>query len=149
MAYKKSVIETARTFYVLEGKTLNQIAEMMGIPHKTVWNWAKKFGWDEDIRSGGNVSLFLEMQKQFQSAIKRAIDQDKFADPSTADALWKTAKIMEKMMPERMMLSNIFKFLEDLTNFYVANVESPEFMEIYQAQLPKLADWLRNKYTNE
>lgn len=149
MAYKKSVIETARTFYVLEGKTLNQIAEMMGIPHKTVWNWAKKFGWDEDIRSGGNVSLFLEMQKQFQSAIKHAIDQDKFADPSTADALWKTAKIMEKMMPERMMLSNIFKFLEDLTNFYVANVESPEFMEIYQAQLPKLADWLRNKYTNE
>jgi len=149
MAYKRSVIETARQFYVLEGKTTQQIAELLALPHRTVCNWQRKFDWDKDIRNGGNVSLFLEMQKQFQAAIKLAIDQDRFADPGTADALWKTAKIMEKLAPQKMMLSNIFKFLEDMTNFYVAQVDSPEFMEIYQAQLPKLADFLRSKYTNE
>lgn len=149
MAYKQSVIETARQFYVLEGKTTQQISDILKIPHKTVYNWVKRHGWDEDIRNGGNVSLFLEMQKQFQAAIQKALNEEKFADPSTADALWKTAKIMERLMPEKMMLSNIFKFLEDLTTFFVAKIESPEFMEQYQSVLPDLGDWLRKKYTND
>jgi transposase len=149
VAYKKSVIETARQFYVLEGKTTQQISDILKIPHKTVWNWVKKFEWDQDIRNGGNVSLYLEMQKQLQVEIKLALDQGRFAQAGTADGLWKVLKIMEKLLPEKMMLSNIFKFLEDTTQFFVANVADGAFMEIYQAQLPNLADWLRQKYTNE
>jgi hypothetical protein len=149
MAYKQSVIEMARGLYVLEGKTTQQISEMLAIPHKTVWNWVRKFEWDKDIQNGGTVSLWLEMQKQFQAQIKLALEQDRFADPATADALLKTSKLMEKMMPQKMLLSNIFKFLEDMTNFFVAQVANPEFMEIYQEKLPALADWLRAKYTNE
>jgi transposase-like protein len=149
MAYKQSVIETARQFYVLEGKTVEQISTALGIPLKTCYNWVRRFEWDKDIRSGSNVGLYLEMQRQFQAAIQLAIEQDRFADASTADALWKTAKIMEKMAPQKMMLSNIFNFLEDLTTYFVAKIDDAEFMERYQAVLPELGDWLRKKYTNE
>jgi hypothetical protein len=95
------------------------------------------------------VSLWLNMQKQFAAAVAKAIDEGNLADPSTADALWKTAKLMDRLMPEKVLLSNIFRFLEDLTNFFVAQVEDAHFMEVFQKCLPKLADFLRNKYTNE
>jgi len=149
MAYKQSVIETARQFYVLEGKTVEQISSTLQIPLKTCYNWVRKYEWDKDIRTYGGVGMFLEMQKQFMEQVKLAIDEKKFADPSTADALWKTGKLMEKFAPQKVMLSNIFQFLDDMTNYFVAKVESSVFMEIYQTQLPELADWLRKKYTSE
>lgn len=149
MAYKQSVIETARQFYVLEGKTVDQISQGLNIPLKTVYNWVRKYEWDKDIKNAGNVGLYLEMQRQFQAKIQEAIDAGRFADPSTADALWKTAKIMERMAPQKMMLSNIFNFLEDLTTYFTAKVDDADFMEKYKSVLPELADWLRKKYTNE
>lgn len=149
MAYKKDTKELARRMYVVEGKSVADIAAAMGIPVFTLHKWKVKFDWDKDISNGGNVSLYMNMQSQFTVAIQKAIDEGKLADPSTADSLWKTAKLMDRLMPEKVLLSNIFSFLEDLTSFFVANVASPEFMEIYQGFLPKLADFLRVKYSNE
>lgn len=147
--YDKKTIETARQFYIIEGRSIAEISEILGLPVRTLHNWRVNKKWDREIQDGGNVSLYLNMQKQFVVAVKKAIDEGKLADPSTADSLWKTAKLMDRLMPAKVLLSNIFSFLEDLTKFFVAHVDNPEFLEIYQAQLPQLADWLRAKYTNE
>lgn len=149
MAYKKDTKELARRMYAVEGKSVADISTAMGIPVFTLYKWKTTYEWDKDIANGGNVSLYMNMQRQFTAAIQKAIDEGKLADPSTADSLWKTAKLMDRLMPEKVLLSNIFSFLEDLTGFFVANVGAPEFMEIYQQLLPKLADFLRGKYTNE
>ena len=149
MAYKKDTKEMARRLYVVEGKAIVDIATIMGIPVFTIHKWKVKFEWDKEICSGGNVSLYLNMQKQFSDAVELAIAQNKLADPSTADALWKTAKLMDRLMPEKVLLSNISNFLEDTTRFFVANVSNPDFIEVYQEFLPKLADFLRSKYTSE
>jgi hypothetical protein len=140
--YKESVIETARGLYVVEGKTVQQVSELLKIPQH-------KFEWDKDIRSGGGFNLFLEMQKQFVAKIEQAVELEKLTDPAMVDSLWKLAKLMERMMPAKIRLSNIFMFLEDMVTYFVNCGESQEFMERLHKQVPLLADWLRKKYTNE
>jgi hypothetical protein len=147
--YEIQTRETARRIYVIEGKSVAEIADLLGIPVRTIHHWRVNKKWDKEIEDSGTINLYMEMQKQFIVAVKAAIEEGKLTDPATADALWKTAKLMERMMPAKVLLSNIFSFLEDLTKFFVAHVDNPEFMEIYQSQLPQLADWLRAKYTNE
>lgn len=147
--YSESVIETARQYYVLEGKTYQQISEVLRIPVKTVWNWIKKYEWDKDIRNAGGFNLFLEMQKQFVAKIKEAIDAETLTDPGTVDSLWKLAKLMERMMPKRMQLSNLFQFVEDLVGYFVASGEDADFLAKLHYHVPHFADYLRKKYTTE
>lgn len=149
MAYKKATIELARRYYVVEGKTISQISQVIGVPETTIYKWQRREQWDKDVADGGNVSLWLNMQKQFAQAVKTAIDENKLTDPSTADSLWKTAKLMDRLMPEKVMLSNIFNFLEDITRFFATVAGDTEFLERFQDLLPDLADHLRQKYTTE
>lgn len=147
--YDKSVVDTARGFYVVEGKSIEQIVTLLNIPMKTLYNWARKYKWDDDIKNGGGLSLYLEMQKQFVLKIKEAIDKNTLTDPATTDSLWKLAKLIEKQMPQRVMLSNIFQFVEDMITYFI-NAELPnEYMELLHEHTPKFADYLRKKYTNE
>jgi len=147
--YSESVIETARGYYVIEGKSLEQISKLLDIPLKTCYNWRNKYKWDDDIRNGGGLSLYLEMQQQLVEGIKEALAGKKLTDPATTDSLWKLEKLIEKRMPQRVMLSNIFKFVEDMVNYFVGSQESQEFMEKLHEHVPKFADYLRKKYTNE
>jgi transposase-like protein len=149
MAYKKATIELARRYYVVEGKTISQISQVIGVPETTIYKWQRREQWDKDVADAGNVSLWLNMQKQFAQAVKTAIDENKLTDPSTADSLWKTAKLMDRLMPEKVMLSNIFNFLEDITRFFATVAGDTEFLERFQDLLPDLADHLRQKYTTE
>ena len=147
--YNESVIETARGYYVVEGKTLDQISKLLDIPLKTMYNWQKKYKWDEDIKSGGGLSLYLEMQQQLVAAIKDALANKTLTDPATTDSLWKLEKLIEKRMPQRVMLSNIFKFVEDTVHYFIESGEDNDFMGKIHGHIPKLADYLRKKYTNE
>lgn len=147
--YDHSVIETARTYYVLEGKTIEQISTLLRIPHKTIWNWAKKGGWDQDIQNSGGLNLYLEIQKQFVEKIREVSNNGTLTDPSVTDSLWKLAKLMERMMPKKVMLSNIFKFMEDMVMYFVDCQIEGDFMGHLHEHVPKFADYLRKKYTNE
>lgn len=147
--YSDSVVETARQYYVLEGKSVTQICETLKLPLKTVYNWVKKYEWDKDIHLSGGFNLFLEMQKQFVERIKLACDRDELTDPGTVDSLWKLAKLLEKMMPKRMQLSNLFKFMEDLVTYFIGTGEDEEFMTKLHQHVPQFADYLRKKYTTE
>jgi len=147
--YSESVIETARSYYVLEGKKIDEIHVLLGVPLKTLYNWQKKYKWDDDIKNGGGLSIYLEMQQQFVSKIKESMNNGTLADPATVDSLWKLAKLLERMMPQRVMLSNIFKFVEDTVHYFINSDEDNDFMGKIHAHIPKLADYLRKKYTSE
>ncbi|MDD4310646.1 MAG: hypothetical protein PHO32_09720, partial [Candidatus Cloacimonetes bacterium] len=134
---------------VVEGKSIEQIVTLLNIPPKTLYNWARKYKWDDDIKNGGGLSLYLEMQKQFVQKVKESIANNNLTDPSTTDSLWKLAKLIEKQMPQRVMLSNIFQFVEDMVNYFINAQLSNEFMELLHEHTPKFADFLRKRYTNE
>lgn len=147
--YSESVIETARQYYVLEGKAVAAISEALKIPLKTVYNWVRKYGWDNDIRNSGGFNLFLEMQKSFIDKIRESIELGALTDPATVDSLWKLAKLMERMMPKRMQLSNLFGFMEDMVGYFVNSGEDEDFMVVLHRHVPLFADYLRKKYTSE
>jgi len=149
MGYKVQTIETARQFYIVEGKSPREIAEVMKIPVRCVYNWIKKGEWDKDIRDGSGLALSMEMERQFVGEIRKALDEERLTDPATADALWKIAKMMEKMRPKRVMLSNVFSFMEDAVNYFVNNENDGEWLEKLHKHIPLLADWLRRKYAGD
>lgn len=149
MGYKKEVIETARKLYAIEGNTINEISEKMKIPIETLYRWQRKGEWTKDVQGGGQISLWLNMQTAFMSAVRKAVDEDRLTDPATADSLWKTAKLMDRLMPEKVLLSNIYSFLEDMTRFIAATVEDAQFLETFQSLLPQLGEHLRDKYSKD
>lgn len=147
MAYKKADINKAKQFYVIEGQKIEDIAKIMKIPLKTVYAWKKKGEWDKALRSTGNIGMAMEMQKAFEEEIQQAITEKRLTDPSTADALYKTSKLMEKLLPKKIMLANIFNLLEDVTN-YVKTVGNDKFLNDWIKYLPEVSDFLRKKYND-
>ena len=149
MAYKKSVIDAAKHLYMLEGKTIKQISKELSVPERTIWNWIKKYEWDKDISSATGFNLLLEMQKKFAEKVEEVIKNGTLTDSAVADSLWKIAKLMERMMPKRMQLSNLFQFMDDMVSYFSISGESPEFLKRIQEHIPKLGDYLRKKYMSE
>lgn len=146
MAYKKSVVEAAKHMYMVEGKTARYIAEKLGVAEKTVYTWIKRHGWNRDIASPTGFNLLLDMQKEFASKIKEVTEDGTLTDPAVADSLWKVAKLMERMAPQRVQLSNLFQFMDDMVSYFSISGESEEFLKRIQAHIPKLGDYLRKKY---
>lgn len=146
MAYKKSVVEAAKHMYMVEGKTARYISDKLGVAEKTVYNWIKRHDWNRDIASPTGFNLLLDMQKEFAAKIKEVTEDGTLTDPAVADSLWKVAKLMERMAPQRVQLSNLFQFMNDMVSYFSISGESEEFLKILQAHIPKLGDFLRKKY---
>ncbi|HNX38755.1 MAG TPA: hypothetical protein PL124_09065 [Candidatus Cloacimonadota bacterium] len=149
MGYSKEIKETARKLYTIEGKLMTEISNMLNISQETLYRWMRKGEWQKDIQSGGQVSLWLNMQSEFMDAVRVAVQEKKLTDPSTADSLWKTAKLMDRLMPEKVLLSNIYRFMEDMTKFIASVVDDQGFLETFQTILPQLGEHLREKYSRE
>jgi transposase len=146
MAYKQKIIKQAEQMYIVEGKSCQQISDVLNINLKTIYIWRTKYGWDKVIRDSGNIGLAMELQKSFTESIQKAIKEGKLTDPATADALWKTSKLMEKLLPEKILLSNIYNFLEDVVNFAREQVDDDAFKNGLTRYLPEIAEHLKRKY---
>lgn len=146
MAYKKSVVEAAKHMYMVEGKTQRQISKQLNVPEKTIRNWIKRHEWDRDIASPTGFNLLLEMQKEFAAKVKEVVEDGTLTDPAVADSLWKVAKLMERMMPKQVQLSNLFQFIDDMVKYFSTSGESEEFLKCIQKHVPLFGDYLRKKY---
>lgn len=146
MAYKTDTIETAKQFYVIEKREATDIANALQIPLKTVYNWIKKGNWDKLRPNSGTLSLAMDMEEAFTKKIREAIDNGTLTDAGTADSLWKTAKIIEKLKPQKMLLSNIFTFLQDMVDYFVTTTDDPDLLKLIQTHIGQFADYLRKKY---
>jgi hypothetical protein len=146
MRYKNAIKEHAQSLYVIEGKSIGYIASMMKIPEKTLYRWKHQYKWDSAVGSG-TINLVGEMQKAFYNKVQEAIQNGSLTDPSTADSLYKTSKLMEKLLPKKMMLANIFSMLEDIISYTRTYIEDDRFIEALGKYLPEIADFLRKKYS--
>ncbi|HOD52923.1 MAG TPA: hypothetical protein PKJ08_00210 [Candidatus Cloacimonadota bacterium] len=147
MAYKITEINKAKQLYIVEGQRIEDIANLLKIPVKTVYAWKRKGEWDKALRSTGNIGMAMEMQKAFEQEVQKAIEEKRLTDPATADALYKTSKLMEKLLPKKIMLANIFNMLEDVTN-YIKTIGNDKFLTEWVKYLPEISDFLRKKYND-
>jgi len=147
MSYKQFIKDQAQGFYVNDGKSVEDISIMMKIPAKTLYRWKNEFEWDKALRSSGNVGMYNELYNQFALELKKAVEDKKLTDPATADALLKTSKLMEKLLPKKLMLSNIFNMLEDITNYAKNHIEDDSFLKFWAKHLVEISDHLRRKYS--
>ena len=133
---------------MVEGKSIDEINQLMRIPQKTLYNWKERYEWNETIRGTSNIALAMNMQKQFLESVQQAIKDKKLTDPSVADALYKTSKLMEKLLPQKIMLANIFNLMEDISIYIRTYVRNDRFKDDWTKYLPEIADHLRRKYND-
>lgn len=148
MAHKRIVKEQAERLYIMEGKPINEIATILKVSQQTIYAWKKKHEWDKAIRASGTIGLTIEMTKSLFSEMNKAMKEGKLTDPKTADALAKISKIAEKLSPEKMMLSNIFNMLEDITHCIQNKIGDEDFLMLWGKYVREIADDLRRKYAS-
>ena len=147
MAHTVATQNKAKELYCVEGKKIKEIASMLAVPEKTLHRWKYLGEWDNALRSAGSVGMAIELQKSLMDEVKIAIDEKRLTDPATADALYKTFRLMEKLMPKKVMLANIFNLLQDITN-YLKNLGNDKFLTEWVRHLPEISDFLRKKYND-
>lgn len=149
MAYRQELHKRAKELYVLEGKKVTQISEIMCIAVDTLNKWKAKDEWDKSIKSGGTVNTFMEFWQKFNEQLQQAIAENKLNDSKTADGLLKSMKLLKSLMPDQLLLSNMFQFLQDVTIYASEKIRDKYFLELWQDHIERLGDYLRLKYAGK
>ena len=137
--------DLAKVMYLEERQKLAAIAQKMRRSTNEIKAWKEKGKWDRDILLGGNIGLSREVHKEFMDQVRKAVKEKTLSEPGTVDTLSKLMKVVERLNPERIQLSNIFQLLRDLTGF-VIKYGDDDFAKKFQSLLPDMADHLREKY---
>lgn len=145
MAHKKEVVERAKDLYCLQGKTIKEISGIMLIPMKTISNWKDKDEWDRQIATGSAMETFLQLYKAFNCKVLEVIENGTINNAPVADALLKNKKLLDQLMPGHVILGNMYRYLEDTTNF-IAEQGSEAVKEWWQEHIVPLGEQLRKKY---
>lgn len=148
MAHKRVVKEQAERLYVMEGKSIAEISTVLRIGQQTIYGWKKKFEWDKAIRASGTIGLSIELTKALTKAITKAINDGTIADPKTADALLKIMLVAEKITPGKVMLSNIYNMIEDITHYIQTKSGDDDFLMLWAKHVREISDELRSKYAS-
>lgn len=113
--------EWAKTLYLRENLTQQEIADRVGVSRVTVSNWVRAGKWEEQ-----KVGMTLTRQQQISNLyrqvaeINRAIserpDGERFANTKEADILGKLAAAIAKMEQE-VGIADIISVLTDMINW--------------------------------
>lgn len=97
--------EWAKTLYLKENLTQQEIADRVGVSRVSVSNWCRKEKWEEQ-----RVGITLTREEQIRSlyrqvaAINKAIEErpegERFASPAEADIIGKLSKSIKQMETE-------------------------------------------------
>ncbi len=147
MAHSKPTKLEAKRLY-LEGNNINDISAGMGIPRSTIEKWKRNEDWDSEFTQYSAHQLAEDMQKEFYLGVKKAIKEGKLTDPGTADALLKSSQLMAKVIPEKVLLSNLMKMLKDQTEYFQRFADD-DFVLEWGKHLQGLSEFLRKRYGTE
>jgi len=146
MAYTIADRAQAKNMYCLEGKRVEDIAKLIAVPKQTVYRWKALDAWDSVLKQTGSIGISAEAHKGFIEEVQRAIEAKKLTDPDTVNNLVKLSKLMEKLLPKKVMLANIFAMLEDITH-YLQTIGDDKLVALWAKHLTEIADFLRKKYS--
>lgn len=146
MAHSAAIKERAKELYLIDGKKIKEIAEILNIKERTIANWKERDTWDQTLSTGGTVGTFLRFYKEFTDNIQKAINDKTLGDSKTSDSLLKQSKLLETLMPTQMILSNMFEFMKDVTVYFAEHIKDQNFIQTWQDHIVPLGDYLRKKY---
>lgn len=97
--------EWAKTLYLKEGLTQQEIADKVGVSRQTVIRWVQKEKW-EDLKTSltitrqEQISLLYRQVSEINKAIAGRMEGERFATSKEADVLGKLAAAINKMETE-------------------------------------------------
>ena len=135
MGKKAAYYEVAKNLYVLEGKTLEEIASQLGISVVTLSRWKREGNWDElRIRQRAEREHFMELYQQVRlKLLKKANALLDDAEGLDSQTLWALLSILRTIKPPAPEV--------------VKQLEEERKTEITAGELKKIiADVLRTEY---
>ena len=102
----------------LEGENTKEIEKVTGISKSTLDKWKAAENWDSEVTVYSTLQLANDMQTEFRKEVYKAMKEGKLTDSKTADALNKVAGIMDRLIPEKVLLANLMRMLKDETEFF-------------------------------
>ncbi|MFA7543523.1 MAG: hypothetical protein WCY84_04040, partial [Candidatus Cloacimonadaceae bacterium] len=99
MAYTQVQKDSALAQFV-EGKSLDTISTVLGIPLKTLYNWRKKNDWDSRMRIG-NIDIAISIEQEIYKLLQKMIENESIGNPAEVDKLAKLTKVLERINPSR------------------------------------------------
>lgn len=144
MAYTVEKLK-AKQLYTQEGKTIKEIAIVLGLPEKTIYRWKDKEDWDKD-REALHLTGITTMRETLAHIINelRNIVVNKEAPPGKADELYKLYKMTKDMNKGIDARGNILLGMNELVEFFRTN--HPEFLSDLEPYLVEFGSWVKRKY---
>ncbi len=140
MAYTIVDRDNAMAMY-LDGRTMVDIENTLKIPIKTLYNWRRRYNWDE-YRRVGNISAAKLVEMQLYEMLQDMANNDKLSDPSEVDKVSKLMKVLDRMNPSRQVYNSLYMFLEAITK-YVNQSRDPELVSAWRAHMSSISEHLK------
>ncbi len=131
--------------YVVEGKSINEIAELTGKALSNLYKWKKQDKWDDKCITG-SVELSVTLEQKLLAKIKEFTDNDTLIN--NADALSKLQKIVDRLRPEKVLLSSMYAFLKAITSF-IMKTRDQVLIDKWTLILPDISNHLRELFTKD
>ena len=86
MGKKAAYYEVAKNLYVLEGKTLEEIAEQLNVSVVTLSRWKREGNWDElRIKARAQRESFLELYQEVRYMLLKRLHEMLKSNPQLTD----------------------------------------------------------------
>ena len=140
MAYTQVQKDSALAQFV-EGKNLNTISKVLGVPLKTLYNWRKKYDWDSRMRIG-NIDIAISIEQEIYKLLQKMIENKSIGNPAEVDKLAKLTKVLERINPSRQIYNSLYRLLDGVTD-YVNRAGDAELTKVWQKHLRPLGEHLK------
>jgi len=127
-----------------EGKSMEQISQLLSVPIKTLYNWKSKYEWQQYLRIG-NIEIACSVEQELYKLVKRMVDNESIGNPAEVDKLAKLTKSLERLAPNRQILNSLFRILEGITD-YVNLAHDPDLSKVWQKHLRPIGEHLKNVF---
>ena len=139
----------AENFFVRDGKTLAQVAEIVGVSEAALAKWSKAGDWvkkrAERQRESPQAALdLLKRQREIQI---QAIGGEKQADAGAIDALHKLNQVIEKMEAGVAAIGPTLDVVGRLAEYVMRSTDDPTHITIMREWIEKFLAEERRRNT--
>lgn len=139
----------AESFFVRDGKTLDQIADLTGVSSATLAKWSKSGQWvkkrAERQRESPEASLNrLKRQRELQVA---ALGDETVAGAEAIDALYKLNLLIEKMEASAEAIGPTLDVIGRFADFVMRHTDDPTRVEVLREWMEKFLAEERRRNT--
>jgi len=144
MAFSQTTKDCALQHFI-EGKPLADIAILLSVPLKTIYNWKSKGDWTSYLRIG-NMEVARNVEQEIYKLVQKMCASEQFGNPADVDKLAKLTKSLDRLAPNRQILNSLYRIQEAITD-YVNRSGDQQFSKAWQKHLKPLSVHLKNVFS--